>query len=174
MAGFKFAQNFYKIGLMKAVSFQTESAEQTQKIAGILAKELLSTRGGSASGGKIKKHALVLALSGDLGSGKTTFVQGLARGFGIRSKIQSPTFLIIKNYKLKVRSYKLFTHIDAYRLKKPKDILTLDWREVAGDPKNIIAIEWARHIKKVLPKNHIDINFKHISKNKRKIIFNAR
>lgn len=151
---------------MKAVSFQTESAEQTQKMAVILAKELLKIR--------MKKHALILALSGDLSSGKTTFVQGLARGFGIRSKIQSPTFVVVKSYKLRVSCYKNFYHIDAYRLKKPKDILVLGWREMVYNPKNIIAIEWARHIKKVLPKNHIDINFKHISKNKRKINFNVR
>lgn len=147
---------------MRAVSLITKSAKETQKLGKMLAKEVLSA--------KRAKTAFVLALTGDLGSGKTTFVQGLARGFGVRSKIQSPTFLIIKNYKLKTKN---FIHIDAYRLKKPKDILALGWREMAGDPQNIIATEWARHIKKVLPAHHIDINFEHISKNKRKIKFHA-
>jgi len=159
---FKFASISDKIGLMAgSVIFETNSAVQTKKIAGILAKELLKT--------KMKKNALVLALSGDLGSGKTTFVQGLAKGFNIKEKIKSPTFLIIKNYKLKTKNHKLFIHIDAYRLKKAKDILGLGWREMADDSKSIIVIEWAKHIAKILPKNHIDINFKHISENKRKI-----
>ncbi|MEK7566666.1 MAG: tRNA (adenosine(37)-N6)-threonylcarbamoyltransferase complex ATPase subunit type 1 TsaE [Patescibacteria group bacterium] len=150
---------------MKGVSFETNSAKKTQKIAEILAKELLKTH--------FEKHALVLALSGELGSGKTTFVRGLAAGFGIKSKISSPTFVIAKRYALNIKRYKNFYHIDAYRLAKPKYILSLGWRDMVGDPKNIIAIEWARHIKKVLPKRHIDINFKHVSKNKRKIVFYA-
>ncbi|MBI2507243.1 MAG: tRNA (adenosine(37)-N6)-threonylcarbamoyltransferase complex ATPase subunit type 1 TsaE, partial [Candidatus Niyogibacteria bacterium] len=94
---------------MKPIYFETNSGGATRKIAEILAKELLKFR--------FRKHALVLALSGDLGSGKTTFVQGFARGLGIRSKIQSPTFLIMRSYKLPAKSYKLFAHIDAYRLK---------------------------------------------------------
>lgn len=148
---------------MKSLTLKTKSPGQTKKVARIMAGELLKTRS--------KKHALVLALSGELGSGKTTFVQGLARGFVIRLKIKSPTFLIIKNYKLTAKNYGLFIHIDAYRLTKPKDILALGWHEMARNPKNIIAIEWARRIKKVLPKNHFDVNFKHTPGNKRIIKF---
>ena len=144
-----------------SVIFKTNSSVQTKKIAGILASELLKT--------KMKKNALVLALSGELGSGKTTFTQGLAKGLGMKEKIKSPTFLIIKSYKLRVKNFKNFIHIDAYRLKKPKDILALGWREMSGDTKNIIVIEWAKHIAKILPAHHIDINFKHIPENKRKI-----
>ncbi|QQG45910.1 MAG: tRNA (adenosine(37)-N6)-threonylcarbamoyltransferase complex ATPase subunit type 1 TsaE [Candidatus Niyogibacteria bacterium] len=148
---------------MSSVSFKTNSAKETQKIAKILAGELIKVC--------LQKHALILALSGDLGSGKTTFVQGFARGLGIRSKIQSPTFLIMRIYKLPAKSYKLFAHIDAYRLKRPKDILVLGWKELVKNPKNIIVVEWARHIAKILPKDHFDINFQHISENKRRIEF---
>lgn len=150
---------------MKPFCFETKNAGETRKIAEILARELLKVR--------FKKYALVLALSGDLGSGKTTFTQGLAKGLGIRSKIQSPTFLIMRSYKLKTRNYKLFIHIDAYRLSKPKDILVLGWKKLVANPKNIIALEWSQHVKKILPAHHIDINFKHISENKRKIKFHA-
>jgi len=143
--------------------FETNSGKKTKKLGEILAKELVKI--------KTEKTALVLALSGELGAGKTTFVQGLAKGLGIKEKVKSPTFLIIKSYKLRVKNFKNFIHIDAYRLKKPKDILSLGWREMAGDPKNIIAIEWAKHIAKVLPAHHIDIKFEHISENKRKIEF---
>src|SRR3989344_644133 len=141
--------------------FETNSGKETKKLGEILARELVKI--------KTEKTALVLAFSGELGAGKTTFVQGLAKGLGIKEKIKSPTFLIVKNYKLKTKNHKLFIHIDAYRLKKPQDILSLGWREMSGDQKNIIVIEWAKHIAKILPKNHIDINFKHISENKRKI-----
>src|SRR3989344_7246571 len=141
--------------------FETNSGKETKKLGEILAKELVKI--------KTEKTALVLALSGELGAGKTTFVQGLAKGLGIKEKVKSPTFLIIKSYKLRVKNFKNFIHIDAYRLKKPKDILALGWREMSGDTKNIIVIEWAKHIAKILPAHHIDINFKHIPENKRKI-----
>ena len=143
--------------------FETNSGKKTKKLGEILAKELVKI--------KTEKTALVLALSGELGAGKTTFVQGLAKGLGIKEKVKSPTFLIIKSYKLRVKNFKNFIHIDAYRLKKPKDILALGWREMSGDTKNIIVIEWAKHIAKILPAHHIDINFKHIPENKRKIEF---
>ncbi|OGZ28493.1 MAG: tRNA (adenosine(37)-N6)-threonylcarbamoyltransferase complex ATPase subunit type 1 TsaE [Candidatus Niyogibacteria bacterium RIFCSPLOWO2_01_FULL_45_48] len=143
--------------------FETNSGKETKKLGEILARELVKI--------KTEKTALVLAFSGELGAGKTTFVQGLAKGLGIKEKIKSPTFLIVKNYKLKTKNHKLFIHIDAYRLKKPKDILSLGWREMSGDQKNIIVIEWAKHIAKILPAHHIDISFKHISENKRKIEF---
>ncbi len=150
---------------MNSVCFETNSAKETQKMAGILAKELLKT--------KPKKYALVLALSGELGAGKTTFVQGFAKSLGIKEKIKSPTFLIIKNYKLRIKNFRNFIHIDAYRLTKAKDILALGWREMSNDPKNIITVEWAKHVAKVLPAHHFDINFKHISENKRRIEFYA-
>ena len=143
--------------------FETNSGKETKKLGEILAKELVKI--------KTEKTALVLALSGELGAGKTTFVQGLAKGLGIKEKIKSPTFLITKRYALRAKRYKNFYHIDAYRLKKPKDILSLGWREISDDPKNVIVIEWAKHVAKVLPARHIDINFKHISENKRKIEF---
>ena len=145
--------------------FETNSAKETKKLGEILAEELVKI--------KAKKGALVLTLSGDLGSGKTTFIQGLAKGLGIKEKVKSPTFVIAKNYKLKTKNYKLFTHIDAYRLKKSKDILALGWREMADDPESIIAVEWSKHIAKILLARHIDINFKHISENKRKIEFSV-
>lgn len=155
---------------MEKAFFETESAMETQKIAKIMAEELMKIR--------FKKHATILALSGDLGSGKTTFVQGFAGGLGIKEKIKSPTFLIMRSYKFRrpkgpeSRSRSAsgqFTHIDAYRLTKPGNILALGWKDLVKNPKNIIAIEWARHIKRVLPKEHIDIDFKHASENKRKI-----
>ena len=109
-----------------------------------------------------EKKAIVLALRGELGAGKTTFVQGLAKGLGIKEKITSPTFTIVKRFNN-------FYHIDCYRIKKTKEILVLDFEEMISNPKNIIAIEWADQIKEIMPKNTIWINFELINQTTRKI-----
>ncbi len=111
-----------------------------------------------------KKPPLVLALKGDLGSGKTTFLQGYAKGLGVKEKILSPTFLILKKFPLK-NNY--FVHIDCYRIKDSKEILDLGFKSMLK--KDIIAIEWGEKIKDILPKNTVFLNFKFIDKNKREI-----
>jgi len=137
--------------------YKTASSKQTKKLAGLLAKKILSRR--------IKrKNALILTLQGELGAGKTTFIQGFLKGLGVRKKITSPTFVITKSYKLKAKSYKIAYHIDCYRIRKPKELLSLGLREILGNPKNIILIEWAEKIQGVLPKNAIWIKFFHGSK----------
>ncbi len=142
------------------IKILTKNSQETQKIAEILAKEINK---------KPSKKPLVLALAGELGAGKTTFIQGLAKGFGIREKVLSPTFLILK--KFKIAKSRNLVHIDLYRLNKPKELLNLGFREIIKNPKNIVVIEWADKIKKLLPrKNIIRLDFKWLSINKRKII----
>ncbi|MEK7599242.1 MAG: tRNA (adenosine(37)-N6)-threonylcarbamoyltransferase complex ATPase subunit type 1 TsaE [Patescibacteria group bacterium] len=136
-----------------------------RRFARILAEELLKIR---------PKQSLLIALSGQLGGGKTTFVQGFAKGLGIRGKVQSPTFIIQKIYRLKTKNYKLFAHIDAYRFTKPNEILALGWQGLIQNPGNIVIVEWAENIKKFLTKNRIDIKIDFVSKNKRKITINGR
>jgi len=133
----------------------SKSAKETQKIAKGLAKKILNSK-------KRKDQAFVLALKGDLGSGKTTFLQGFAKGLGIKEKILSPTFNIYKRFGN-------FYHFDCYRIEKPKEILDLGFREIIQDPQNIMAIEWAEKIKKILPQNTLWINFKFTSQAKREI-----
>lgn len=130
------------------------SVGQTHKIAKELVKQIVGHRKSNTS------NAVVIGLSGELGSGKTTFVQGFARILGIKEKVLSPTFVIMKRFKNLI-------HFDCYRIKKPKEILDLGWKEMIKNPQNIILVEWAEKIKKILPKNYIKINFKHIDKNKR-------
>ncbi len=116
-------------------------------------------------GEKIAKNPpAVLALKGNLGSGKTTFIQGFAKGLGVKEKVLSPTFLILKKIPFK-KNY--FIHIDCYRIKDPKEILALGFKEMINQ--NIIAIEWPEIIKNILPKNTVFLNFKFIDKNKREI-----
>lgn len=114
----------------------------------------------------------VLALEGDLGSGKTTFVKGLLRGLGIKKNVTSPTFLIIKKYEISKpkASIKELYHLDCYRLKNYKEILALGFGDILRDKSAVVAIEWAGKIKKALPGKLIEISFKWIDKNERKII----
>jgi tRNA threonylcarbamoyladenosine biosynthesis protein TsaE len=133
----------------------TNSAEETQKLGENFAFRLLS---GQAKNDK----AIIIGLQGDLGGGKTTFLQGFAKGLGIKEKILSPTFVIMKRFDN-------FYHIDCYRINKPEDILELGFKEIIKNPGNIVAIEWPERIKKVLPKNAILLKFKFIDKDKREI-----
>ena len=122
----------------------------------------------------LSSRAVVVALRGELGAGKTTFVQGVAKGLGVKEKILSPTFVIVKSYQLKTINYKLLYHIDCYRIKDERDLLALDWEEIASDPKNIVLIEWPERVKKILPKDAISISFETLKTSKshsRKITF---
>lgn len=135
--------------------YVTKSFKQTQKLGQKLAQEILKYK---------KAKAVVLCLYGDLGGGKTTFLQGFAKGLGIKQKVLSPTFVIMKKFGN-------FYHIDAYRLQNEKDASELGLKEIFKNPENIVAIEWPERIKKLLPKNVIKIKFKFISKNERTIDF---
>ena len=143
----------------------TGNYKETQKLGEIFAKEILQKKMQNSP----VAGAIVIGLRGDLGSGKTTFIQGFAKGFGIGEKILSPTFVILKRFKITKKSFKNFYHIDCYRLKNEKDILELGLKEIILNPDNIVAIEWPEKIKKVLPKKTIIIKFKLIDKNKREI-----
>lgn len=144
----------------------TKNAKETQKLAGLLAKELLNCPLGG-------KRATVVVLRGDLGAGKTTFSQGFAKGLGVRENIKSPTFVILKRYPLsKVKCFKYFYHIDCYRLKNAKDAIALGLPEIFQNPKNLLLIEWPEIVKKIIPKKIIAVKFSHINETTRKISFN--
>ncbi|MEE8131555.1 MAG: tRNA (adenosine(37)-N6)-threonylcarbamoyltransferase complex ATPase subunit type 1 TsaE [Candidatus Paceibacterota bacterium] len=141
--------------MSKSFSQPSFSTKQTKQIAKYLALKVLK--------GNHHKTALILALTGELGSGKTTFIQGFLRAVGVKKRITSPTFIII-------RRYNHIYHIDCYRIKKPKEILDLGLKEIINNPQNIVLIEWADNIKKLLPRNTIWIRFKHGDKEKERII----
>ena len=127
------------------------------------------------------KGGEVLALTGELSSGKTTFIKGLAEGLGIPETILSPTFILLKEYKIPhpprhLRSgindvSKIFVHIDAYRAETIEDIKSVGIEDYLGRQDIIMAIEWAEKIKEILPKDAIKIEFKHLNKNQRKITY---
>ena len=131
--------------------FITNSAEETQKIALNIAKTL---KGGE-----------VFVLTGDLGAGKTTFIQGLAEGLGVKNNITSPTFVLMKQYR--ANNNLQLVHIDCYRIENPNSLEELGLDEIFYDKKNIIVIEWGERIIELLPDNLANINFEYISENRR-------
>lgn len=135
----------------------TTSFEETQKLGLELAKTL--------NGGE------VLALYGDLGSGKTTFMQGLAQGLGVKRRIISPTFIIMRTYEVTKDDIQNLYHVDLYRIESEKDVEGLGLLELLGDKENIVAIEWPDKIDNLLPANRIDIYFEYLGDDKRQIQF---
>lgn len=133
----------------------TKSAQETAKLGEKIANNL--------------KNGAVVCLYGELGSGKTVFVQGLAKGLGIKERILSPTFVMVRSYALCTLPYETFYHVDLYRIENEKDIEGLGLEEIWSDPKNIVAIEWAEKIKKILPKKRVDIYFEYLKEDRRKI-----
>lgn len=136
----------------------SKSEAQTRKIAKELADNV-------KSGG-------VICLYGDLGSGKTTFVKGMAEAFGIDDfSIKSPTYIYIRKYD-KFR-HKLY-HIDLYRLEEIDDLLWQEIHEIMQNPQNIIIIEWADKMEDKLPAKRTDIRLTYLDENSRKIEIRKR
>jgi tRNA threonylcarbamoyladenosine biosynthesis protein TsaE len=104
------------------------------------------------------KPGAVLALVGDLGAGKTTFVKGLAKALGVREKVTSPTFVLLKPYVYKKakkqKSKKAFVHVDAYRVESADELIDIGLDEYLNNDA-IVAIEWAGKIKKILPRGRV-------------------
>ncbi len=113
-----------------------------------------------------QKGATVIALHGDLGAGKTTCTQFIGKYFGIKHKITSPTFVILKKYPIKkIQKSKKYTHlihIDAYRLEGEKDLLSLKWDDILQNEQHLIFVEWPENIQKALPRNTSHIYISHM------------
>lgn len=141
-----------------------DSVSKSLKNTDALAREFLDS-----ISKKSKKRATIVGLSGDLGSGKTTFVQCVAQALGVKERITSPTFVIMKRFKIKDLRFKHLVHIDAYRLKSGEELLKLGWRELASDPANLIFIEWPERMEEILPSGHLKIYFEFVDESTRKI-----
>lgn len=109
--------------------------------------------------------ATVLGLSGDLGAGKTTFVQTLAKKLGVQETVTSPTFVIMKSYLIEDR-FKKLVHIDAYRVENIDEMRVLGFAELLEQKDTIICIEWAEKIKELLPKETVQLKFQLVGENR--------
>jgi len=146
------------------MQYITSSEKQTFNLAKNLTKQF---KGGE-----------VIGLIGQLGAGKTVFVKGIAAGLAIKKNITSPTFVLMKVYKIrnqksrqsgKQAGIKNLVHIDAYRIKSPQDIVAIGAAEYFNRPDTITIIEWADKIKKILPKKIKYIKIKNQGGNTRKL-----
>lgn len=111
------------------------------------------------------KQGDFIALVGDLGTGKTTFVQKIAKALGVKENVKSPTF----NYVLEYHSGKIpFYHFDVYRISEPLEIYELGYEDYL-DSDGITIVEWANLIKSELPNEYIEINLYHYDEESREI-----
>lgn len=125
---------------------------EVRELAGRLIRDIEETESSGAT---------VVGLYGDLGAGKTTFMQFLGGALGMKEKILSPTFVIQKIYKIDHEKFDHLIHIDAYRLDSPKELENLGWAEILENPKNIICIEWADKVENILPEKTLRLRFTH-------------
>ncbi len=161
------------------MKYIAKNLEETQKIAADFVKTLCQGRAltsGSLSPQKSGNiGATIVGLYGELGSGKTSFTQGVSLTLGVSENVVSPTFVIEKIYELQSsqnstgnKNFSHLIHIDAYRLEKSSEALHLGWQEIIADPKNLILIEWPERVADIMPE-HIHINFRHIENEQREI-----
>jgi len=125
------------------VVFDARSVEDTWTLAKRLAAEL--------------KPGDVICLEGDLGTGKTTFVQGLAAALGVSGRVTSPTFCIVQEHKSPDGSI-LFVHMDLYRLESENDVLSIGWDDYV-DRGAILAVEWPERAGTLIPPGAIRVSF---------------
>ena len=130
---------------MSPSEYRCTSVTETQSIAANLANSL--------------PVGVVIALIGNLGSGKTTFTQGFAKGLGISEHVGSPTFKLVSEYDGKKGK---LIHVDAYRLQGIEDFLNIGGEDILGDPRAIILIEWGDKLESILPPDAMGISFKRI------------
>src|SRR3989344_7074804 len=131
--------------------FFSASPRETAKLAQLVAR---------IAAGQNSPNAFVVALSGNLGTGKTVFTQALLKAFGVNDTVASPTFVLSREYILKKGRFKKAYHIDVYRL-SAKEACVLELRRIIKEKHALVLIEWAEKIKKIIPQNALWIYFKH-------------
>lgn len=109
-----------------------------------------------------------VTLDGELGAGKTHLIRGIAQGMGADGHaVASPTFVLMHEYEPADEDKPLLIHIDAYRLKDPRDLLNLGYEDMADE--SVMFIEWANRVAEVLPDDRLQITLKHKSDTARSI-----
>lgn len=159
------------------MKFLSKSLEETEKFARDFVLKLTPK----------KDEATLVALSGELGSGKTTFVQFVARALGVKENITSPTFVLIKNYQftkgdfnfpfekggvpmdIGTGDFKILYHVDAYRLESGAELAKLGFEEIVANPQNLIFLEWPENVAEVLPNDILTIKFSFVDEATRAI-----
>ncbi len=144
----------------------SNSVEKTREIAAQLIREMTA-----AKAGKLKNsQASVVALVGELGAGKTAFIQGLGEYLGVNQRILSPTFLIMRRFELTGQpKFSALYHFDFYRTENESEILNLGYEEIVSSTANLVVVEWADRFKRLMPKEAVWVNLEWLGEQKRKI-----
>lgn len=100
-------------------------------------------------------HAVIVALHGDIGAGKTTLVREIARQWGVQELVVSPTFVVAKYYQTQQGS--TLVHIDAYRIQSEEEFHILNWDTLIQTPHTYIFIEWPQHVEQLLPEHTLHV-----------------
>ncbi len=121
--------------------------------------------------GPARESSTLVALSGDLGAGKTAFAKAIAKTLGVVEEVTSPTFVLEKIYRLSEGAHwNHFIHIDAYRLESGRELLSLGFDDICRDPGNLILLEWPEKVASALEgKTPVGLSFKHVSEMVREI-----
>lgn len=114
--------------------------------------------------------ARIVCLYGELGSGKTTFAQGFAKGLGIFRRLPSPTFIIVRRYDIS-RTRNVFYHLDLYRVNSVQEVDELGVNEIFRDSNAYVIIEWAEKLGGLLPDRRTDIHFTMVSDGRHRLSF---
>lgn len=115
--------------------------------------------------GKLLKKKDIIALSGDLGAGKTAFTRGVARGVGFTGRVTSPTFAIVNEY---MSENDMIYHFDMYRITNSEELYNIGFDDYLNSD-GILIIEWSENVLEALPKEIIFIDIKNIDENTRKL-----
>lgn len=133
----------------------TQSATETQNLGEAFGYAIVTdTLRGITRG----DQAAVICLWGELGSGKTTFVQGMARGLGIASRLLSPTFVIVRHYQIPSDMSAVY-HLDLYRISGAESAYAVGFADMIHEPRAVVIVEWPERLETALPQKRIDIHF---------------
>jgi|SRR3989344_2771031 len=144
---------------------------ETEKFADECLDQLKNNQSNSTT------KATVVALQGNLGSGKTTFTQAVARALGIKERVTSPTFVIMKTYAISKKwqglplPWRRLVHIDCYRLEGKNDLIRLGWPKLIADSDNLILVEWPERVGNLLFSPSFQIIFEVVGADSRKITY---
>ncbi len=122
-------------------------------------------------------ESTLITLEGDLGAGKTTLTQQIARELGVKANLISPTFVIMKKYDLpeqagaRHKKFKYLVHIDVYRLSKSEELLKLGWLEIVKEKDTLIILEWPENVPECIPTNALKVKLTHQDDTTRAIEF---
>jgi tRNA threonylcarbamoyladenosine biosynthesis protein TsaE len=139
----------------RSLDVRTGTAEETREVGAALAALLVPGD--------------VISLTGDLGAGKTTFVQGAARGLGVEDPVASPTFVLVREYRGDLPVY----HLDVYRLDRLQEVIELGFEDLL-DPSGVMFIEWGDAIDALLPDEHLRVELRTSDGDDRRLSFSGR